>query len=128
MSTTTTNSTISPVICKPWCEDQSGHTNAGCFDDQYCMSQEVKITASHYPAEMMIPGEVYEMDTFNVYAGHYHKNSVTRVILGRGDSEFLHMTAVEARQVAAALIATADMIEEDGADDDTPRRPVCHPR
>ena len=112
MSTTTTHHHIpEPVTCKSWCEYQDGHKGASSAGDQVCCSDEVTVVASLYPAVTMIPGNRIEPEHFGVYGEYDHEERVTSVFLGRGDLAGLSMTPVEARQVAAALIAAADMIE-----------------
>lgn len=42
--------TLPPVECAPWCEDGSGHTDAGASGDQYCRltGEDVELSREQY--------------------------------------------------------------------------------
>ena len=126
MSTTITTGqptpTISPIKCAPWCTEGDGHTGATSREDQSCfgVSPYVELSLEEVEAD---PGQ--EPGEYSIWP------SVIGPCAYRGFNElpvvYLHftlqrhkgllddsckLTADEARQLAAHLLAVAETIQE----------------
>lgn len=104
--------TVAPIVCAPWCEDGDGHGAALGRADQRCRSGWVKVTQTLEPQWESSRGH-WHPTTVDVEAerGPLHPPGVVLYrITDREDVE-MHLTASEARAVAANLLAAADLVD-----------------
>ena len=112
------------VQCEPWCLDGDGHQRELYRHDQWCQGEIVKVIfglEEHAPAipvtavDLTEPGiSVYPRRhwhglpyvTLNIYREHTNDHLAI-------DTD-LKVTVAEARELAAALLAVADVIEGAG--------------
>ena len=110
MTATTERATLPPVTCFPWCQYGNGHGDDVLPEDQACIS-----------VPMWVPGSLLRPDPEDtsgereyvaVHAQAWANGALpTMIHIGQGENYGLEVTTAEARQVAAALIATADLLD-----------------
>jgi hypothetical protein len=107
---TTDRMTAPPIVCATWCRDGDGHADDLFREDQKCTSESLTLVQSLEPKWGDIEGgwNAREVETF-VERGPMHPSAV--IIYEAGGDVELHLTASEARQLAANLIASADMLD-----------------
>ncbi|MGV0719008.1 hypothetical protein ABQE93_26770 [Mycolicibacterium sp. XJ662] len=93
-----------PITCAPWCRAGDGHPDALFAEDQFCMGEWHVTPVSHDDDGGKVsvlayqkPGKLPDVDI--------------EVEVDRPDS--LHLTPTEARSLAAALIAVADVVDSE---------------
>ena len=95
---------IQPIVtCAPWCIDADGHPGVTDPGDQTCWSPEARTPA-------LLDGEyvtVYNMANATPTDAAY----APLVFLGQNDRDGIDLTPVQARAVAATLIAAADQAD-----------------
>jgi hypothetical protein len=98
-----------PIVCATWCRDGDGHGN-DFREDQTCDSEPLTFVQSLEPKWGDIEGDWYprEIETF-AQQGPTRPHAVVVYEVG-GDAE-IHLTAREARQLAAHLIACANLLD-----------------
>ena len=107
----TDQTTLPPVTCTPWCQYGDGHPREFMAEDQSCFTADTHISASlHDPVEMNDGTTAPEW--VSVYGQAWHHGMAPEIHLGQGEDGGMRLTVSEARQVAAALIAAADVIEQ----------------
>jgi hypothetical protein len=112
---TTTNPTISPIICAPWCEYGDGHPNEPFPQDQTCWGGATYVPLSLEPADVDQDGEPCPARVGAM--AHRPHNEPPVVYLHtelHGWKQIdigAHLTAVEARALAEALTAAADQVD-----------------
>ncbi|OZD81815.1 hypothetical protein CH260_10390 [Rhodococcus sp. 05-2256-B2] len=104
------------IQCTPWCVDGDGHPNESSRVDQHCFGTDNYVDLSL---------EEFDQDSFGTYSSrlgvtpsrgsnqlptaYMHLDLIHRE-LGNLDRA-VHLTAAEARALAAALLTVADTIE-----------------
>ena len=109
MSTETEIRQLPPITCQPWCEDGDGHPNEIFPEDQWCMSAEQTVQVSHYPS-FKGPDGVFAPEEVTVYASQ-HQVAAGTVTVSLGGADTLLLSPAEARAIAAAMIASADLAD-----------------
>lgn len=112
------------VQCAPWCTDGDGHQREHFRRDQWCQGDIVKVIFGLEDLAPALPVTTVDLSepgisvyprrdwhglpyvALNVYREHHNKHLAI-------DSD-LKVTVAEARELAAALLAVADCIEEAG--------------
>lgn len=101
---------LAPVECFPWCTDGNGHGRDILPEDQTCFSVPVQI-----PGSLLRPDPEDtdgEPEYVAVHAQAWANGALpTMIHIGQSENYGLAVTPDEARQVAEALIAAADLIE-----------------
>jgi hypothetical protein len=101
---------LPPVTCTPWCSDGNGHGGALFAGDQRCISVPVQI-----PGSLLRPDPEDtsgEPEYVCVYGEGWANDALPpQIHVGQSEAAGLKLTVDEARQVAAALIAAADVVE-----------------
>jgi hypothetical protein len=101
---------VAPIACAAWCRDGDGHGNDLFREDQRCTSEPLTLVQSLEPKWVDIEAAWHarEIETF-AQQGPTCPQAV--IIYETDDDVELHLTASEARQLAAHLIASADMLD-----------------
>jgi hypothetical protein len=102
--------TVPPVTCEPWCIYGDGHPDCVLAEDQTCYTEEMIVAVPTYYPSVKGSGETYFSEIVDVYAAQT-SGSPAHVDLSLGESDTLKLSLSEARSIAAALIAAADLAE-----------------
>ncbi|CAM2885417.1 hypothetical protein BST27_08225 [Mycobacterium intermedium] len=116
---------LRPITCTVWCEDNDGHTTATGRSEQICWGKSYYVELSCEEAEVNFKGEGQSRNVWPsfvavaAYRGYNQLPCINMnfILVGHGDGQVddsFKMTPLEARQLAAHLVAVADEIE-DGA-------------
>jgi hypothetical protein len=107
---TTDRTTVPTIVCASWCRDGDGHADDLFREDQKCTSESLTFIQSLEPKWVDIENDWHarEVETF-VEQGPSHPQAV--IVYEAGGEVELRLTASEARQLAAHLIACADLLD-----------------
>jgi hypothetical protein len=110
-----TTTTISPIVCAPWCQDGDGHPNEHALEDQTCWGDAGYVPLSLEPADVDQAGDPYPARV-GAMAHRLHPRAAAEVYLHADLPEWnmdvaVHLTAEEARALAEALTAAADQVD-----------------
>jgi hypothetical protein len=112
---TTTNPTISPIICAPWCEYGDGHPNEHFPQDQTCWGSATYVALSLEPADVDQDGDPYPARVGAMAHRPYNEAAVvnlhTELCGFKNIDTCAHLTPDEARALAEALTTTADQVD-----------------
>lgn len=108
-----------PVVCAPWCSDGDGHPEEFGRCDQLCRTRELLVEplvrefrfSLAEIARLDLPAGYRVPDGYGVSARRKPGRLDEVCLRHVGPDTETFLTPAEARQVAAALIATADVIE-----------------
>ncbi len=100
-----------PVKCAPWCvTSRNGHANAMHREDQWCGSEQVRVTMSR--AELVeLCDRSWREDYIVVSARKEAGEERPHVLLGRGEGAEWELTSAQAVRVAAALLNAVTMTD-----------------
>jgi len=100
--------TLPPITCTPWCVDGDGHPNEVFHGDQWCHTEE---QATMLTRDYRYRDNTSEIDTVAV-AVQRNPGRLPEVSLRHtAPDDVAYLSPAEARQVAAALIAAADLLD-----------------
>jgi hypothetical protein len=109
MPATFTLDKLPAVDCATWCADGTGHTDAGHPDEQGCTSHARRVTLlRHEPVGSASGG--WQMDSLAAHVARDRFEDAS-VQLNHDIFSVASMTPAEARELAAALSASADAAE-----------------
>ena len=108
MSTTTEPTTLPPITCQSWCEDGDGHPHEVFRMDQWCRSEEA---ATLLVRDYRHRDGTIEVDTVAVSTVLFPGRTAEVAIRHTAPDDEAFMSPAEARAIAAALIAAADVAE-----------------
>ncbi|MCV7219853.1 DUF6907 domain-containing protein [Mycolicibacterium elephantis] len=107
---------VPPIVCAPWCEYGDGHPNCFHRDDQSCWSESDYLELELEPVGVDVLGGPYP-SRLGVAAHRPGGDAALQVYLHAdlvqgGIDVGVHLTAAEARKLAAELVRAAETIEE----------------
>ena len=100
--------TLPPITCTPWCVDGDGHPNEVFHGDQWCHTEE---RATMLTRDYKYPDHASEVDTVAVSLQRDPGRLPEVALHHTAPDDVAYLSPAEARQVAAALIAAADVAE-----------------
>ena len=108
MSTTTEIPALPPITCTPWCEDGDGHPHEVFRQDQWCRSEEV---ATLMVRDYQHRDGTSEVDLVAVSTVQFPGRLTEVAIRHCAAEDEAFVSPAEARAIAAALIASADLAD-----------------
>jgi len=100
--------TLPPITCTPWCTDGDGHPNEVFRADQWCRTEE---RATMLTRDYTYRDRTSEVDTVAVSVQRDPGRFPEVALRHTAPDDAAYLSPAEARQVAAALIAAADVAE-----------------
>lgn len=91
--------------CRPWCRD------GDCTPADICSSEPTYIELSLAERRELYGTDETEPDFFRVYAEQSGPQGIRQIALGHGDDPEKYLSAAEALQLAAALVAQATLLD-----------------
>jgi uncharacterized protein DUF6907 len=112
--------TISPIVCTPWCTDGEGHPNEHFAGDQTCWgSSATYVALSRETADVDQDGNPYPARVGAMAHRPFNEAPVvylhTELCGWKQIDTAAHLTAEEARALAAALTTAADQVDPEGS-------------
>ena len=108
MTEPTERQTLPPITCTPWCMDGDGHPNEVFRADQWCRTEE---QATMLTRDYKYRDHTSEVDTVAVSVQRNPGRLPEVSLRHTAPDDVAYLSPAEARQVAAALIATADLLD-----------------
>jgi hypothetical protein len=97
-----------PIACTPWCEDGTGHTDAGLPEDQYCSAGYLVMDLTREDLELL--GDTYYRPELTVTL---NRDPFTEPFISSHLSAVggIKLSLTEARQYALHILHLTDMAE-----------------
>ena len=108
MSTETERVTLPPVTCQPWCMYGDGHPAEIFRADQWCRSEDV---TTELVRDYRHRDGTKEVDSVAVFTVLFPGRTVEVAIDHFASDDEMFMSPAEARAIASALIAAADLAD-----------------